>query len=630
MRPAAHPAPEISLESDPELRKTKPKKSRSAKSAAIVEDTKPRAAKEKAKTKIGASKRGRQAPKKGITKIVAESGSEASSESEEANAQSSDTTSDSELEEDDDAASVNSKEWEEERPQVKRGVPKPIAAAKEETDDELMVDAPARVIAPVNSDDEAAAEILPSSHRRPSSVSSGMSICSEGGAVPDTDPEDLLDDEFASKAAESSASEDEPTPISAPMSEVEVESTNEITKPLLPQKKSKKDKKAKKAEKADPNIHAVELKSKPQASSKAPSVRQKKADQEKPEIRATVPIKKEAKSRRVEEMADAAPESSYHASARIAPPALGKEIGLTSQTPEIRAVVSGAIDSITRDCYIDDAYPILSSRVGYSKTHMIKAAQKLPDCAHVLRRLETDPRMSKCLSDLCMDRMSTLRSNMKKSAAGLVAGYFNFTHLNAAETKILVDDLITGHKYLYPVADQKTGRLDLTQPFRHPIFKKMIKEVVFTNNFAVRYAHLFIASRPKYPEQLEMSAPILGLSGTAIFAGLSEYQNNGTRQVLKFTEGAYENTYRYHCKTLADSRADAPTTTAKLLHAIYADVTNFSAKSVEMWRKCGRNVAEPMIIEGNMPEIPPNFCESELGVVKREIEVMRVFGGKSP
>jgi hypothetical protein len=65
-----------------------------------------------------------------------------------------------------------------------------------------MVDAPARVIAPVNSDDEAAAEILPSSHRPPS-VSSGMSICSEGGAVPDTDPEDLRDDEFASKAVSS-------------------------------------------------------------------------------------------------------------------------------------------------------------------------------------------------------------------------------------------------------------------------------------------------------------------------------------------------------------------------------------------------------------------------------------------
>jgi hypothetical protein len=44
----------------------------------------------------------------------------------------------------------------------------------------------------------------------------------------------------------------------------------------------------------------------------------------------------------------------------------------------------------------------------------------------------------------------------------------------------------------------------------------MIKEVVFTNNFAVRYAHLFIASRPKYPEQLEMPAPILSLSGTAV------------------------------------------------------------------------------------------------------------------
>jgi hypothetical protein len=47
-------------------------------------------------------------------------------------------------------------------------------------------------------------------------------------------------------------------------------------------------------------------------------------------------------------------------------------------------------------------------------------------------------------------------------------------------------------------------------------------------------------------------------------------------------------------------------------------------------KKCGGNVAEPMIIEGNMPEIPPKFCESELGVVKREIEVTRVFGGKSP
>lgn len=57
-----------------------------------------------------------------------------------------------------------------------------------------------------------------------------------------------------------------------------------------------------------------------------------------------------------------------------------------------------------------------------------------------------------------------------------------------------------------------------------------------------------------------------------VLGSLSEYQLTGRRQKIQFTESAYEGTYRYHLKSIADARATAPTTVAQLMHEMYMAV----------------------------------------------------------
>jgi hypothetical protein len=58
-----------------------------------------------------------------------------------------------------------------------------------------------------------------------------------------------------------------------------------------------------------------------------------------------------------------------------------------------------------------------------------------------------------------------------------------------------------------------------------------------------------------------------------LYAALREYRTTGERQVIVFTEGAYEDTYRNHMKTLADTRDAAPVALHKVLHGLFNDVT---------------------------------------------------------
>ncbi|KAJ6610576.1 hypothetical protein B0H10DRAFT_406994 [Mycena sp. CBHHK59/15] len=243
---------------------------------------------------------------------------------------------------------------------------------------------------------------------------------------------------------------------------------------------------------------------------------------------------------------------------------------LTDQTPEIHAVLSGAIKIIRILCILVEAYPILKSRTGYAKTHMLTFARGKAELIHVVIRLEADPRMSRWLGNIATDRLSTVRSDAKQYAGVIVPGLYRFAHLDAASIKVLVEDLLDNDNYIYAVS-LITGKPDDTQPFRHPAITKMLKDQWFTGNFATQNAEYFKASREKYPDQFEAPDPPLAMAANAILAVLTEYQLTGKRQNIKFTEAAYEDSYRHHPAHLAEMHNDAPTTTARLLHEVYED-----------------------------------------------------------
>ncbi|KAJ7937602.1 hypothetical protein B0H13DRAFT_2302418 [Mycena leptocephala] len=282
----------------------------------------------------------------------------------------------------------------------------------------------------------------------------------------------------------------------------------------------------------------------------------------------------------------------YHPSTRIVFPDLGKDIKLTDQTTEVRTVITDAIKVIKVRCILVDAYPVLRSKMGYAKTQMLKVARGKPEAAHIMQRLDSDPRFSRWLGNLIC-HISPCRQ-AKKFAGIVVPGLYRFAHLEPASVKVLVEDLIENDKYIFPVIPI-TGQVNINSPYHHPAIIKLIKEGRFTGNFAARNAKYFTSSHPKKLDELEVLHLVPTLAATAvsssaiistflvhlqIYSALCEYQLTGTRQNIKFTENVYEDSYRHHQASLACSRNTAPTSTAWVMHAIYKDVTAANVKTI--------------------------------------------------
>ncbi|KAJ7323626.1 hypothetical protein DFH08DRAFT_1085397 [Mycena albidolilacea] len=308
---------------------------------------------------------------------------------------------------------------------------------------------------------------------------------------------------------------------------------------------------------------------------KVSAARQKKADLEKPEVRPGVEVKKESVA-----ITDvpARPESSWDTSARIAFPAPGKDIRLNDQTEEVKLVLRGGIKLIKTALVIEDAYPPILSRSGLGKAYMVAATDNVPEAVHIKGRLLVDPKFAAMLSDILIDHVNIFRGAVKKVAVNIAPGHYKLAGLPPARTKQVIEDLLKDHRYIFP-ADPVSNRLQTELPFRHPAIVAVIKQGVFTGQFKANVEHLFVSTSKNHPKRVELPDPMVSLAATAIYAALVEYRLTGEHQNINFTEAAYEDTYRNHMKTLADTRTYAPVALHKVLHALYNDVTE--ARSVQ-------------------------------------------------
>ncbi|KAJ6555280.1 hypothetical protein B0H10DRAFT_2241418 [Mycena sp. CBHHK59/15] len=338
---------------------------------------------------------------------------------------------------------------------------------------------------------------------------------------------------------------------------------------------------------ADDSVNEAAGPSLKKKSRKVSAARQKQADMETPEVR-SVPSRPDpwklskGLTTQLDRIAaasvDAAsrPEDSWPISARIMFPAPGKDIGLTDQGEELKAVLRGCIEFIKLSLLFEDSYPAIVSRAGFARAYLISAAQ-LPASVHIKNRLETDLSFGTRLADIPLDRINILRGDLKRLAAQEVPGLFKFALVPAAEAKTIVTGRIQDHRYIFPV-DPTTGRLKAELPFRHESIVSILKKGVFTNTqFKTKNLHLFASTSTKHPHRLELPDAMVCLAATAVYGALVEYQATGNHQKIPFTEGAYEDTYRNHMKTLSDTHASAPVALHKVLHALFNLVTDTTA-----------------------------------------------------
>ncbi|KAJ6527819.1 hypothetical protein B0H19DRAFT_1243251 [Mycena capillaripes] len=318
---------------------------------------------------------------------------------------------------------------------------------------------------------------------------------------------------------------------------------------------------------------------------KVSAARQQQADLERPQVRpAPVPnTTRQVMSRisttslRETNTTTLRDEAKWHPSAQIIYPAPGKkDILLNSQTEELQRVLRSSMALVKTALLFENSYPAIISRAGFARAYLVSAAEALPEAKHILERLGLDLKYAAILADILLDRINILRGDIKRTAASVAPGYFQFAGLNEAKTKELIEKLLKDHRYIFPV-DSQTQRLITEKPFHHPALKAIIKDSVFNRNFKANSMHLFISTSKKHPTQLELPDAMVALAATALYAALLEYRTTGERQVIAFTEGAYEDTYRNHMKTLSDTRDAAPVALHKVLHALFNDVTDGKA-----------------------------------------------------
>ncbi|KAF8144741.1 hypothetical protein K438DRAFT_1873215 [Mycena galopus ATCC 62051] len=313
---------------------------------------------------------------------------------------------------------------------------------------------------------------------------------------------------------------------------------------------------------------------------KVSAARQKQAELERPEVRpAPIAAGKLSKGLKTQldriaaASVDAAscPESEWPASARIMFPAPGKDIGLTSQTEELKAVLRGCIEFIKLSLVFEDAYPAIVSRAGFARSYLLSASQG-PAAVDIKHRLETDLSFAARLADIPLDRINITRGDFKRFAAQEVPGLYRFAHLPAAEVRTIVTERLQDHRYIFPV-DSATNRLKGELPFHHEAIVGVLKKAVFTGQFRTKNLHLFASTSTNHPNRVELPDAMVCLAATAVYGALVEYHATGILQNIPFTEGAYEDIYRNHMRTLSDTRAAAPIALHRVLHKLYNLVT---------------------------------------------------------
>ncbi|KAJ7720890.1 hypothetical protein B0H14DRAFT_3520795 [Mycena olivaceomarginata] len=197
----------------------------------------------------------------------------------------------------------------------------------------------------------------------------------------------------------------------------------------------------------------------------------------------------------------------------------------------------------------------------------------LSEAKYVLERLGLDLKYAPfwLTSYVLLDRINILRGDIKRTAAGLAPGYFQFAGLNETKTKELIEKLLKDHRYIFPV-DSQTQRLMTEKPFHHPALKAIARDSVFNRNFKAKNMHLFISTSKKHPTHLELPDAMVALAATALYAALLEYRTTSERQVIAFTEGAYEDTYHNHMKRGMCQRRHTHTQTRRLKQTTCASV----------------------------------------------------------
>ncbi|KAH7905035.1 hypothetical protein BJ138DRAFT_1118847 [Hygrophoropsis aurantiaca] len=286
------------------------------------------------------------------------------------------------------------------------------------------------------------------------------------------------------------------------------------------------------------------------------------------------------------------------------------EIAIKAQGPEIREVIRGSYDlgmrsiafghkgasNISPDEVMDMTTPLVTGGL-----ERIALAALVESAEHagfdgefdIADRLEQgSPKLYiKPIRDYTVHRLGLHRTAVKKAVALVAPGVLNL----ARNSKTLNLGLMDGNNYIHPWSEEKG--FAKTKPFKGEVIEAGLRAAFFTqsqyNGVALKFCDGFTSSDPNEPLELEVPAPMIALTATAVCfvfslispqliqvfwisyhldsswqteAVILDFINKTTND---FAGSAFDNTFKAHMLLLTQLRTNKPSYYHKLTHGLY-------------------------------------------------------------
>ncbi|KAH9923402.1 uncharacterized protein BXZ73DRAFT_103840 [Epithele typhae] len=232
---------------------------------------------------------------------------------------------------------------------------------------------------------------------------------------------------------------------------------------------------------------------------------------------------------------------------------------LLEQPLRVKRVAEGAITQIEYYLVLKNAFPD-----GPTKYNVA--------IRQILVKIKTDASYAKKIATIPAQRIPIFRGRVKSNVTALSDGLFNVD----SEDEKKIDWLIEKDRFIYR-CDYENNIVHGGEPFSDPIFAKMLRLSFFKRSSHIGYAVMdsLSSSVASKPDEKEISAPMLALVATTVYAGLLDLKAGKEQD---FRGNLFSDKYDDVIDALKEIRDQNVMKYHSLMHDFYQTVTTSSGR----------------------------------------------------
>ncbi|CDO74226.1 hypothetical protein BN946_scf184721.g5 [Trametes cinnabarina] len=241
-------------------------------------------------------------------------------------------------------------------------------------------------------------------------------------------------------------------------------------------------------------------------------------------------------------------------------------LNLLAQHAHIQAAARQSFIRVERELVMTHAFPNTLLRQCFVREALAASARELGHKALEAQILDND-QFARTLGSIPNQRISTFRSELKDLAQNSTAAHYGLVPGQCAlKVKWLLGELI----YIYPNLDFERNSGSWEKPYGHPLVLHILQQAFFGGPDSVsrRFPEIFVSSLQDKSEEHELPMAMVALVGTAIHAGLLQWQT-GQFMKIEFSGNTFIDKYREHITFMMHTQTENARGYHTAMHNLY-------------------------------------------------------------